>query len=132
MPTVIDTDMDLDFDADMDVTDDEFGLLTKEALTKELEVQGLPDADDRRSSPRATFDSMAEMSIDGVVVDYANVRNLSLGGAGVRVEQDIAPDTEVDFVLHLPHASLQGRGIVRHCMPVLDDQYDIGIEFLFD
>jgi hypothetical protein len=61
---------------------------------------------------------------------FATCRDISESGLGMIGEQWFEPESVIGIAIHLPEATLYGRGIVRYCQQTRDG-YMTGIEFDF-
>ncbi len=63
--------------------------------------------------------------------ELATSLNLSLEGVGVRSDGPLRTGLELAIAIHEPEVSFHGHAVVRHCTEI-EDEYLIGLEFLFD
>lgn len=119
--------------------------LTKNAVSALLAERARNEPADRRShkretpqrrAPRWPFPGTVELWIpDDAGRQWhalATSVNLSDTGIGVRADQQLRPGTELEIAIHEPEVSFHGRAVVRHCSEVNDDEYLLGMQFLFD
>jgi len=90
----------------------------------------------RRNAPRSYFPSTVELWVPEADGEdrycLATSINLSTTGIGLKLDDPIAPGTELAIAVHEPEMSFHGRAVVRHCTPTDHGFHIAGLEFLFD
>lgn len=89
----------------------------------------------RREVSRWPFPGTVELWVMGEsgMENYklATCENLSLQGAGIRSDEELAIGLEMGIAIHEPEVSFHGRAVVRHCTETDNGFYTVGLEFLF-
>ncbi|MDM8008033.1 MAG: PilZ domain-containing protein [Phycisphaerae bacterium] len=89
--------------------------------------------DDQRRHSRLSFHGTVEVrpmfsrQTEGVTGD---VRNISEGGLGMSSAHYFEPDSVVEIIVQLPHASFSTKACVRYCKKVRGE-YMTGLAFIF-
>jgi hypothetical protein len=112
--------------------------LTEEAVAGLLSDRNarLPDTKGkaRRMVTRWPFPGTVELWIpdaDGIErYSLATSLNLSLGGVGIRCDEDLQVGLELALAVHEPEVSFHGRGVVRHCTD-MGGEFLVGLQFVF-
>lgn len=90
----------------------------------------------QRNAPRWPFPSTVELWVPEPTGEdhylLATSVNLSTTGIGLKVDEPIAPGTQVALAIHEPEMSFHGRAIVRHCTETERGYFLTGLQFLFD
>ncbi len=87
---------------------------------------------ERRRAPRWPFPGTVEIHpADGHQEPcFATCRNISETGLGMSSDRYFELETVLDIAIHLPEATLCGRGVVRYCQQT-PSGFMTGIEFMF-
>jgi hypothetical protein len=90
----------------------------------------------RRNAPRWPFPSTVELWLPGADGEdrycLATSINLSTTGIGLKVDEPLAPGTELSLAVHEPEMSFHGRAVVRHCAHTDHGFCVAGLQFIFD
>ncbi len=90
----------------------------------------------QRNAPRWPFPSTVELWVPDADGEehylLATSINLSTTGIGLKVEEPIAPGTDLALAIHEPEMSFHGRAMVRHCTETDRGFWIAGLQFLFD
>ena len=108
---------------------------TAKNLLKSFQDSGeLPDETGKRIDPRWPFAAAVELWVTDENGEELHTlgacHNLSHTGIGVRCDCELSTGVSIPLAIHLPQASLHGKGVVRHCSE-RGNGYLVGIEFEF-